>query len=188
MLPTDVFCRAAVYPKCTRNGNLDPGALLKFSSLGVAVKALSLVSWDKCCSEELVHDFGLGVAEEQNRRASETHGAELPEEQVHHYLGYYSFNARFFRADFLIHSSGIIRHAPEDGDDRHFHVELHAKEEILGLSNSARDRKFSSDERIARDKLAEILFGPTPLPDGQCCERQLDLKKVALRPCPLTSL
>jgi hypothetical protein len=179
MLPTDLFCRAAVYPSIARNGKLDTSALLAFSSLSATARALSLVSWDKCCSENLVHEFGTNVADEKNVRKKMRENRELLEAEVNYYLGYYSFWARNLKMSFLIYSISVLRHAPEDGDDKHFHLELHA------LSETVTERNLKADERIARDEMASILFGPTPLPDELCSARQKELKTFAL---PLTPL
>lgn len=178
MLPTDHFCRSAIFPNCVRGDGLDRAALLAFNTVSPFVRALSIVSWDKCGTEDSVHDFGIATATTKNARKAEREQRELVESELHYYLGYYSFHARYIDAGPLVSSEVIVRHAPEDGDDRHFHIELHAMD--TDGEEKAVARALKADERLMRDKLATILFGPTPLPDQQCSQRQIQLKVWAL--------
>ncbi|MEQ5793135.1 hypothetical protein LZ686_00605 [Paracoccus sp. NFXS7] len=177
-LPTDIFCRAAVFPTCTKEGVFNRAALFAFSDAGNYCRALSLAGWDKCCNAEQVHDFGDNVATEKNRRFQEKHNRPPVEDEVAHYLGYYSIMVRNVSLGSNMYSKSVIRHAPEDGDDRHFHIELHPNE--AALADKKPDRRVKSDERLLRDELATVLFGPSPLPARHCSERVLELQRIAL--------
>lgn len=182
MLPTDHFCRSAIYPNCVKGDGLDKSALLAFNTVTTYIRALSIVSWDKCCAEASVHQFGIATAAIKDTRKSEREQRGLLDRERHYYLGYYSFRARNIDAGVLESSALVIRHAPEDGDDRHFHIELHALH--LEGAEKAVARTLKADERLFRDKLATILFGPTPLPDEQCSHIQRELKIWALPVLP----
>lgn len=173
ILPSDLFHRSAVYPNITKSGHYDDAALLTFSKLNEdeTQKAISLAGWDKCLSIESVHDFGLCLEDTKNKRTEEKLQRPLDQSEVHHYLGYYNFNARDFNFSCTQYSKVILRHAPEDGDDRHYQIEIIAKNDQITK------KQVKSDERIARMLLSRIIFGPERLPEDQCCSRKLELQR-----------
>ena len=83
------------------------------------------------------------------------------------------------QANNLHYTKAILRHAPEDGDERHFQFELHPLDGIVD------GKKVKSDERIARDQIANLLFGPEPFPDDLCCPQQILLKSEFLTELPV---
>jgi hypothetical protein len=178
MFPTDIFCRAAIYPNCNRKDRFDTAALLQFSDLPNLSRALSLAGWDKCGSVAMVHDFGCKTTEAKNERKRIDAGGNLDEIAASYYLGYYSFFARQLRADNLQYTRAVLRHALEDGDDRHYQFELHPLEGIT------EEKKVKNDERIARDCIALLLFGPEAFPDHLCSQRQISLKSEFLCTLP----
>lgn len=178
ILPTDIFCRAAVFPTCTKKGVFNRAALFAFSDAGNFSRALSLAGWDKCGNSEQVHDFGDNVAVEKNQRFQEKHERPPVDDEVAYYLGFYSIMMRNISLGSNMYSDSVIRHAPEDGDDRHFHIEIHPNK--AALDDKHPDRRVKSDERLLRDELATVLFGPNPLPEKQCSGRALELQRIVL--------
>lgn len=174
MLPTDVFCRCAIFPNVLKQGEdrFDSSALLAFSGCrGSASQILSLAGWDKCCDDSSVHEYGESVASTKNdRRAVESELNESKDTAFSYYLGFYRFNATKLDFTQLMYSKHDLRHAPEDGDDRHYQLELNP------LNDGIKDRQVKSDMRVIRTAIADIMKGPSLLPAERCTDHQLDLQ------------
>ncbi len=178
MLPTDIFCRSVIFPNCTNNGRFDKAALLQFSSLKGLSGAVSLAGWDSCGEIDVVHEFGCITTKTKNDRKCANVGRALTEDEQYFYLGYYSFCACYLNLSFLEYTLALLRHAPEDGDDRHFQLELHAADGVT------EQKRVKSDERLVRDRIADLLFGPEEYPDNLCCGRQITLKSEIMQILP----
>lgn len=183
-LPLDVFCRAAVFPRCVSAADrLEDSALLQVSGKGLGKRGISLASRYLCRDEDGVHDFGLRVAAEGNLRLSNAN-VKLDDSCENLYLGYYSF----YYKDYCSVSSGEanmrLYWKPENGDDRHFQIDISIDaamvykkiDEQIGAENEEaarlkqkvkapnRDKRaerfFNAEVRIIRERIFNILFGP----------------------------
>lgn len=196
LLPKDIFCRAAVFPRCiTSKGIMDDACLLKFSGNGVETRSCSVVSFYLSRNESGVHDFGLKVAAEGNKRIVAA-GKMLDDTNEDVYLGYYSFLAEAF-IGVSMKVKGInelvtlvLYWKRENGDHRHFQIDIfpnslrvksHVEEEIASQAEAAarsnkkfnppnkvrrEERLVDSEVRLARQELFDILFGPVKCPDN----------------------
>lgn len=169
MLPSDVFCRAAVFPRMLKSQQFDEETLLSFSNVNDGRKAISFASHSICQDDDGVHTYGLHVASSRNEREQNELGRALSDDEAHHYLGFYSFNARFLHCIKLTFCVGRLYHAPEDGQDCHFQFDLTPL-------NDATARQVKQDERIARSRLAQALFGPVLLPSHRCSTHAASLQ------------
>ncbi|WP_182912856.1 hypothetical protein [Paracoccus onubensis] len=180
--PTDRFCRLANHPSCLKADRFDEAALLTFSPLDNSSRALSLAGWDVCKDETGVHDYGLSVSIQKNDRLKERYGQEPDIDKRSYYLGFYDIYARHINFDILANSRGALRHAPEDGDHRHFHIELHPTDEALSARKP--ERKVKEDERLLRTELIKLLSGPSLLPPDHCCAHQKELQNEFMPTLP----
>lgn len=186
-LMNDVFCRAAVFPRCLSNDDrITNSSLIKFSGRGLDPRGLSLASKYLCRTEEGVHDYGQKVAIAGNNRILEC-GHELNDENENIYLGFYSF----LKGDFLEISSSLVTlrlyWKSENGEERHFQVDIYPNKNAIEKSveeailsqkedHEKRGKKFTEPNRQSRaervvdqevreirERIFDILFGPSKL-------------------------
>lgn len=186
-LAGDVFCRAAVFPRCIANGELANQALLMFSGKGISVRSLSLASRYLCRTDEGVHDFGMKVASAGNRRIVKR-GEVLSEQNENLYLGFYNL-LRSEVSDLCSEKVSVkLYWKKEDGDERHFQLDVYPKmaavqqsvEDSISLERQEAARKgknfpepnrerraervFDQELRDIRRRIFERLWGPINLP------------------------
>lgn len=207
-LPCDVFCRAAVFPRCLKDNRLDETSLLSFSGKKLSTRSLSLASRYLCRGDDGVHDFGEKVAECGNqRKIARCESVEDEDRDV--YLGFYSFLFRDFAAIASDRVGICLFWKPELDDERHFQIDLHpikkvalqkvddeiaseaAEAERQGkkapLVNRERraERLIDSEVRLIREALYKVLFGPAPVETSEA--RVRDLQRQFLVPLPSNS-
>lgn len=198
LLPNDIFCRAAVYPKCWEKGEFSNASFLKFSGKNTNVRSLSLASKYLCRTDCGVHDYGKKVADAGNKRILDSN-TPIDQENENIYLGFYSIlrkNILELYSDFV---DLRLYWKEENGDDRHFQLDIYPK---MNIVEKAVDEKISSEredalkrgkaftepnkarrlERHVDQEIREIrrimyenLFGPVKLETES--ERILDLQK-----------
>lgn len=156
MMPDDLTCRAAVFPRFVKGDKFDVDTLVKFSPdlmRGIPrLKSLSLASAFLCRNEEGIHSFGERVASNGNDRRRDS--GQLTTENEDVYLGSYFLRRRHISWS----ASSVYRMyfywKPEGGDDRHFQIDL------VPARPDLKDKDLKREERLIRTKISDNLFGP----------------------------
>lgn len=124
MLPDDVLCRAASYPKAFKAGVFDIEQFFRFDEEhgGGGAYAISVASKFLLRCDEAVHAYGQSIADLQNQRSGAANGQE-PDRRVR-YLAFYEGKCSIVSEIAMKHYTLVVRYRPVTRGDAHFQIEM----------------------------------------------------------------
>lgn len=161
MLPCDVFCRVAAFPKFMNGEVFDGDQFLKISqdASKPSCYAISIASKFILKDADGVHRYGKAYAQTANERFRIQKGRDPSEADQCVYLGYLSIYSGDIMKLKLDYHDLEIRYREENGSKAHFQIEFSVK-------NFQVERKKRTNERLAAvGILMTHFFGPTLDPE-----------------------
>ena len=156
MLPNDLICRAAVYPKFVKSDIFDDEQFFDFRpSDGKKIYVTSVASRYLLRDENGAHDYGEQIARSSNTRLLARDG-NIPSGQiVSVYIGFFDLRNKNVVSIQMQFYSIVIAWRPELNCDAHFQIEMWSKNAEGTPSQRRNDRK------TAIALLLDSMSGPT---------------------------
>ena len=157
MLPNDVVCRVAVFPRFLRAEIFDDAQFLSFVSIDKSktVYVTSVFSKYLARTVEQVHKCGKGVAHFGNERLKEKNGGVIPVDKKNFYLGFYELLCGPIQGVEMEFYDVQIKWRPENACDAHFQIEM------IENRNKGSRRQRHNDRLVAMERFVRFLYGPT---------------------------
>lgn len=151
----DLLWRSIPYPKDFQDGTLDIIAFMVFDDAkdGTGKYVLSVASGLEALAD--IHAYGCRTTQAQNEGFEKRKGRPPGPDEKRHYLGCYAIERPYVSVLPLDCYDVVVEHAPENGEEHHYHVSLVPREGV-----NVTDKTRKQDRLNARTYIAGLLQGP----------------------------